>query len=162
MSPYNTVRRIAAELRPSILNDLGLSADLKWQIQAFESRTGIPCRCHGLREGLRLGAEPSLAVFRIFQEIMTNVVRHAAANAVSIRVTAKGGRLTLRVADDGKGLDPKHPSDSRSLGLLGMRERALLLGGSVDFSARRGGGTVVTVQVPALASEPGPTPLPSV
>jgi PAS domain S-box-containing protein len=158
----NTVHRIAAELRPSILNDLGLSAALKWQLQEFKSRTGIPCRCQGLREGLRLGAENSLAVFRIFQEILTNVVRHAEAHAVSIRVTTKGGWLTLRVADDGKGLDPKHLSDSQSLGLLGMRERALLLGGRVDFSARRGGGTVVTVRVPAFASGASPAPIPSV
>ena len=158
----NTVRRIAAELRPSILNDLGLSAALKWQIQEFESRTGIPCRWQGLREGLRLGAETSLAVFRIFQETLTNVVRHADAHTVSIRVTTKGGWLTLRVADDGKGLDPKYLSDSQSLGLLGMRERALLLGGRVEFSARRGGGTVVTVQVPAFASDAAPSPLPPV
>jgi len=149
----NTVRRIAAELRPSILSDLGLSAAIKWQIQEFESRTGIPCRCQGLRESLRFGAHESLAVFRIFQEILTNVARHAGANAVSIRVTVKDGWLTLRVADDGKGLEPKNLSDSHSLGLVGMRERALLLGGSVDFSARRGGGTIVSVHVPALASD---------
>src|ERR1019366_1345364 len=126
-----------------------------------ESRTGIPCRCQGLRDGVRLGAETSLAVFRIFQEILTNIVRHAAANAVNIRVTSQGGWFTLRVADDGTGLDPKHLADSESLGLLGMRERALLWGGRVDFTARRGGGTVVTVQVPTLASDSAPAPAPS-
>jgi PAS domain S-box-containing protein len=150
----NTVRRIGAELRPSILTDLGLFAAFRWQIQEFAARTGILCRCRGLRSKVRLGGDESLAVFRIFQEVLTNIIRHAGASAVSIRVTVKDGRLTLLVADDGKGLDPKHLSDSRSLGLIGMQERALLFGGSVEFSARRGGGTVVTVQVPLAAPEP--------
>lgn len=152
----NTVRRISAELRPSILNDLGLSAALKWQIQEFESRTGIRCRCRGLREDLHLGAEPSIAVFRIFQEILTNVVRHAKAKAVSVELRTMGGWLILRIADDGQGLDPKHLSDPLSLGLLGMRERAFLLEGRVDFAPRRGGGTVVTIRIPT--GEPAATP----
>jgi signal transduction histidine kinase len=144
----NTVRRISAELRPSILTDLGLSAALKWQLQEFESRTGVRCRCQALREDLHLDAELSLAVFRIFQEILTNVVRHAAAKSVSVALRARSGWLTLRVADDGKGLDPKRLSDPLSLGLLGMRERALQLGGHVDFAPRRRSGTVVTVRIP--------------
>ena len=152
----NTVRRISAELRPSILNHLGLSAALKWQIQEFQSRTGIRCRCRVLRQDSPLGAEPTIAVFRIFQEILTNVLRHAEAKAVSVELRASGGWLILRVADDGKGLDPKLLPDPLSLGLLGMRERALLLGGRVDFAARRGGGTVVTVRIPT--DEPRATP----
>ena len=151
----NTVRRISAELRPSILNHLGLSAALKWQIQEFQSRTGIRCRCRVLRKDSPLGAEPTIAVFRVFQEILTNVLRHAKAKAVSVELRASGGWLILRVADDGKGLDPKLLSDPLSLGLLGMRERALLLGGRVDFAARRGGGTVVTVRIPS--GEPAAT-----
>jgi PAS domain S-box-containing protein len=154
----NTVHRIAAELRPSILNDLGLGAAMKWQIQEFEARTGIRCRCRGLGEGLRLGADQSLAVFRIFQEVLTNVVRHAGANEVGIRVTVKDNRLNLRVADDGKGMHPRSLTDSRSLGLIGMRERAVLLGGSVEFSSRRGGGTIVTVEVPVASGDPRPRP----
>jgi PAS domain S-box-containing protein len=144
----NTVRRIAAELRPSILTDLGLSSALQWQVQEFESRTGIRCKCHGLLEGLHLEAEPSLAIFRIFQEILTNVVRHANAKSVEIGASVRDGWLALKIADNGKGLDPQHLADARSLGILGMRERANLLGGTVEFSARRGGGTVVTVRIP--------------
>ena len=152
----NTVRKISAGLRPSILSDLGLSAALKWQIQEFESRTGIRCRCRGLRKDAPLGTEPSIAAFRIFQAILTNVVWHAKAKAVSVELRTSGGWLILRVADDGQGLDPKRLSDPLSLGLLGMRERALLLGGRVDFAARRGGGTVVTVRIPT--GEPAATP----
>ena len=152
----NTVRRISAELRPSVLDHLGLSAALQWQIDEFRSRTGIQCLCRGLRRDLRLDAGQSTAVFRIFQEVLTNILRHAFASAMTVDLRLQSGWLTLRVADNGKGLDPKSLSDPLSLGLLGMRERALLLGGEVRFSARRGGGTVVTLRIPTARSDRGP------
>jgi PAS domain S-box-containing protein len=144
----NTVRRIVAELRPAVFEDLGLAAALGWQLQEFESRTGIRCRRRGLRQDAGLAAEPALAVFRIFQEILTNVIRHA--NATILEVAVETGRdwFTLRVSDNGKGFDPKLLSPSLSLGLLGMRERAGLHGGAIEWSGRRNGGTTVTVRLP--------------
>jgi len=153
----NTVRRIAAELRPAVFEDLGLAAALNWQLQEFESRTGIRCRRHGLSRSTGLAAEPSLAVFRIFQEILTNVIRHANATTLAVTVTTTPGWFTLRVTDNGKGFDPKilSPSSSHSLGLLGMRERAGLYGGTIEWSAPPNGGTTVTVRIPAELSEMG-------
>jgi len=144
----NTVRRIAAELRPAVFEDLGLAAALKWQLQEFESRTGIRCRCRGLRQDAGLAAEPALAIFRIFQEILTNVVRHANATILEVAVATDRHWFTLRVSDNGRGFDSKRLSPSGSLGLLGMRERAGLHGGTVRWSGRRSGGTTVTVRLP--------------
>jgi len=144
----NTVRRIVAELRPTVFEDLGLAAALDWQLQEFASRTGIRCRRRGLRRDAGLAAEPALAVFRIFQEILTNVIRHANATILEVAVETHGDWFTLRVSDNGKGFDPKLLSPSLSLGLLGMRERAGLHGGTVEWSGRRNGGTTVTVRLP--------------
>jgi signal transduction histidine kinase len=153
----NTVRRIAAELRPAVFEDLGLAAALNWQLQEFESRTGIRCRRQGLSDSTGLAAEPSLAVFRIFQEILTNVIRHAHATTLAVTVSTAPGWFTLRVADNGKGFDPKilSSASSHSLGLLGMRERAGLFGGTIEWSAPPNGGTAVTVRMPAKLSEMG-------
>ena len=139
-----TVRRITAEMRPAIFEDLGLAAALDWQLQEFQSRTGIRCRRRGLARNAGLAAEPSLAVFRIFQEILTNVIRHANATILQVTVETDGDWFTLRVSDNGQGFDPKLLSPSRSLGLLSMRERATLHGGTIEWSARRNGGTTVT------------------
>jgi PAS domain S-box-containing protein len=146
----NTVRRIAAELRPAVFEDLGLAAAVNWQLQAFESRTGIRCRRRGLSHTAGLAAEPSLAVFRIFQEILTNVIRHANATILEVAVETDRDWFTLRVSDNGKGFDPKLLSPSRSLGLLSMQERAGLHGGTVEWSGRRNGGTTVTVRLPRV------------
>jgi signal transduction histidine kinase len=144
----NTVRRIVAELRPAIFVDLGLAAALKWQLQEFESRTGIRCRHRGLRLDIGVPAELSLAAFRIFQEILTNVIRHANATALDVLVQTDRDWFALRVSDNGKGFDPKSLSPSRSLGLLGMRERATMFGGTIEWSRRRKEGTTVTVRLP--------------
>jgi PAS domain S-box-containing protein len=144
----NTVRRIAAELRPAVFEHLGLVAALNWQLQEFESRTGIPCRRRGLRQDPGLAAEPALAVFRIFQEILTNVLLHAHATAVEVAAHSDRDWFILRVSDNGKGFDPKSLPPSHSLGLFGMRERAGMLGGTIEWSGRRNGGTTVTVRLP--------------
>ena len=91
----NTVRRIAAELRPAVFEDLGLAAALNWQLQEFESRTGIRCRRRGLRQDAGLASEPSLAVFRIFQEILTNVIRHANATILEVAVQTRSRLVHL-------------------------------------------------------------------
>jgi signal transduction histidine kinase len=155
----NIVRRIAAELRPAVFEDLGLAAALNWQIQELNARTGIRCRRRGLRQDSGLAAGPALAVFRIFQEILTNVVRHAKATALEVAVHADGGWFTLRVSDNGIGFDPDSLSPSRSLGLLGMRERAGMLGGTIEWSRGRKGGTTVTVRLPlGVGYAPAPVP----
>jgi len=145
----NAVRRISAELRPSVLDHLGLAHALRWQVDEFRSRTGICCRCRGLGTDLHLAAGQATAVFRIFQEILTNILLHAEASAITVDLRQKSGWLTLRVADNGKGMAPADPSDPPSLGLVGMRERVVPFGGDVRFCARRGGGTVVIVRVSA-------------
>jgi PAS domain S-box-containing protein len=144
----NTVRRISSELRPAVLDNLGLTTALECQIREFEARTGIRCRYSGLRHNLVLSPEQSTAVFRIFQEILTNVARHAHAVAVEIKLETNPDWLTLHVVDNGIGIDPKRLTDPRSLGLLGMRERAMILGGTVRFSQPPTGGTAVTLRIP--------------
>jgi signal transduction histidine kinase len=103
----NTVRRITAEMRPAVFENLGLAAALDWQLQEFESCTGIRCRRRGLARNAGLAVEPSLAVFRIFQEILTNVIRHANATNLEVTVETDPDWFTLRVSDNGKGFDPK-------------------------------------------------------
>jgi signal transduction histidine kinase len=152
----NTVRRIAAEMRPAVFEDLGLVAALDWQIQEFEARTGIRCRRGGLRQDPGLPAAPALAVFRIFQETLTNIIRHAKATALEVTARSDSEWFTLRVSDNGQGFDPESLSPSRSLGLLGMRERAEMLGGTIEWSRRSKGGTVVTLRLPR-APEAAPT-----
>ncbi len=150
-STIQTVRRIASDLRPGVLDDLGLEAALEWQSQDFEARTDIVCSFTDRAAGLDLDRDRATAVFRIFQEILTNVARHAEAAHVDILLDADAERLLLRVADDGRGIREEDLQNTKSLGVLGMRERVLPWGGRVHFSGSPGQGTTVTVVVP-LAS----------
>ncbi|HLG22923.1 MAG TPA: PAS domain S-box protein, partial [Candidatus Manganitrophaceae bacterium] len=142
------VRKIATELRPGVLDDLGLPAAVEWQTQEFQSRTGIQCRLTLHPEEMTLDPARSTAIFRIFQETLTNVARHADADRVKIRLVEEGGRLVLEVADNGKGITESQISNSKSLGILGIRERALLWGGEVKIEGVPGKGTTVTAQIP--------------
>lgn len=153
-----TVRRIAAGLRPSTLDDLGLTAAIEWQAHEFESRTGIQCRLVLPGEEVALSPERATALFRIFQETLTNVVRHAAAKSIDVHLTKRGDDLVLEVSDDGKGLDEDEAARSRSLGLMGMRERAQLLGGEFGIVGRREKGTTVTVRMPRGQGTGGDSP----
>ena len=143
-----TVRKIATELRPPILDDLGLEAAIEWQIQEFEKRTGINCRFQSSLKQLNLDSDRATAVFRIFQETLTNVVRHANATQVNIYLKEEGDKLILEVQDNGRGLTGRELSGTRSLGLLGMRERATMLDGEVNIIGRQGKGTTVGVRIP--------------
>jgi PAS domain S-box-containing protein len=143
-----TVREISTGLRPAVLDGLGLRAAIEWQARDFQARTGLACSLILPRRDLPLNAERSAAVFRIFQEILTNVARHARAKQIDVSLAATPAAMTLTVADDGRGITKKSLEDPASLGLLGMRERALAFGGSVDIRGRRGKGTVVTVTAP--------------
>lgn len=147
-SAIESVRRIAAELRPSALDDLGLPAAIEWQLQQLQSRTRIRCAIHRTDEDWTLEPERSTGVFRIFQEILTNVARHAHATAVQVGIKREGGCLLLDVQDNGRGITPKQITAPGSLGLLGMRERALRLGGELSVRGVRGKGTWVSLRVP--------------
>jgi PAS domain S-box-containing protein len=149
-----TLRRIASELRPRTLDDLGLNAALEWQAQEFESRTGIPCRVTLLQEPLTLDAELSTAIFRIFQESLTNVVRHAHASRVEARLEREGDYLLFLVQDNGAGFDSEQVKSRRSLGLVGMKERALLLNGELKIEGIPGAGTTLILRIPLPHSAP--------
>ena len=151
-----TLREIASKLRPRTLDDLGLNAALEWQAQEFESRTGIPCRVALLREPPSLDTERSTAIFRIFQESLTNVARHAHATRVEARLEKEGDYLFFQVRDNGIGFDPQAAKSRKSFGLVGMRERALLLGGELKIEGVPGAGTTLTLRIPLPGSSTPP------
>ncbi len=143
------VRRISSELRPGVLDDLGLLPALEWQGQEFERRTGLTCVIHSnLTDETTLDRSLATTIFRVFQESLTNVARHSEATHVEVRLERVAGWLELEVADDGKGIAPEVVSSPTSLGLLGIRERARRLGGMAAVGAAPSKGTVVSVRVP--------------
>ena len=143
-----TVQRIAAELRPGILDKLGLPMALQYEAARFEERTGIACRLVVPDDSLALPPEAATAFFRVFQEALTNVSRHAKATAVEAELQPEADGCRLVIRDNGQGMAWSDLENPKSLGLLGMKERAGLLGGGVSFAPRPGGGTVVTVRIP--------------
>jgi signal transduction histidine kinase len=148
-----TVRRIATELRPGMLDDLGLAASIEWQARDFGKRAGIMCAVSVPYEDLHLTRSQSVALFRIFQEALTNVARHASAQHVKVRLTSTPEAVTLQVHDDGRGIQTQEIAGLHSLGLLGMKERATRLGGNFTIRGAPGSGTVVTVTIPVNQSE---------
>lgn len=147
-STVESVRRIAAELRPGLLDDFGLVAAIEWHAQEFEQRTGVACQVSADLDETILSPEQATAFFRIAQEALTNVARHAAATAAQVRIRRDGDELVLSVEDNGSGISEEKRSSTRSLGVIGMRERAALLGGSVRINGSRGGGTKVVARLP--------------
>lgn len=143
-----TVKRISFELRPPILDVLGLSEAIRWQGEEYQNRAGIKFDFHNPSEKVELDQDRSTTVFRIFQETLTNTVRHAQAKKVSVTMSQAHGTLVLEVKDDGKGIEENQISDLKSLGILGMRERALGWGGQVDIQGSPGKGTTVTIKIP--------------
>src|ERR671931_52129 len=144
----HNVRRISSELRPAILDDLGLVAALEWHAEEFEKRTGVRCTVKAPRQRFEVGPDLAIALFRICQETLTNVARHAHATAVRIVLTRTREHVVLEVRDNGAGIREAALTDVRSLGLLGMRERARAFGGEVVFRGAPGKGTVVKVKIP--------------
>lgn len=143
-----SVQRLAVELRPGILDDLGLVAAIEWQCQDFEGRSGISCLYKAMQEEIGLDPSCATAAFRICQEALTNVARHAKATFVQVLVAQENGELLLKIQDDGQGISAAKLTNSASLGLLGMRERASSLGGQVEIAGRPGEGTTVTLRLP--------------
>jgi PAS domain S-box-containing protein len=145
------VRRIASELRPSVLDQLGLEAALEYLVEEAAKRTGIEIVLQA-EEFPRLPDAVRSHAFRIIQEALTNVTRHAKATRVNVSVRQAGGVLILGVADNGVGLAPNSLSGRRSLGLVGMRERALACGGSLMVQGKPGEGTAIVVTIPVAPS----------
>jgi signal transduction histidine kinase len=143
-----TVRRIATELRPSILDDVGLLAAVEWLTQDFQSRTTIRVTLDSNIDDLRIDPDSSIAVYRAVQESLTNVARHAEASTVEVRIEHQRDLLTVLIRDNGRGFDPADLSKSKSLGLAGMRERVRGVGGEVEIQGRPGLGTRVTIDIP--------------
>ena len=143
-----TVDDIVTDLRPPALDQLGLMAALEWQVESFSRRSGLRCRFVGRGSVDELDAGRATAVFRMFQEILTNVERHANASSVTVNVRRTGNQLTLHVRDNGRGLAPERMKSPGSYGLLGMRERALLLGGTLTVESGARGGTTVVATIP--------------
>lgn len=144
----NTIRRISSELRPSILDNFGLIAALEWQAQQFETRTGIICQFSSTLEQVNLNREQVIAVFRIFQEALTNILRHSQANLVKVWIEESRGNFVLGIRDNGRGITEEEKNCPRSLGLIGMRERAHLTGGRIRLTGVAGVGTALVLQVP--------------
>jgi two-component system sensor histidine kinase UhpB len=144
----HAVRRIATELRPGILDDMGLAAAVEWVAEDFQARTGTKVQLTLPEVDLIIDRERATALFRILQEILTNVARHANATHVNVRLVKEHGSLILEVHDNGKGVSKEELSAGRSLGILGMRERALLLGGKLAIGGAPALGTKVTVRIP--------------
>ena len=150
-SIIQSIRRISTELRPAVL-DLGLAAAVEWQVQEFQARSGIPCKVRLLTREV-VASNASTAMFRICQETLTNVARHAKATRAEVVLQKQRDRLVLLIRDNGRGFDQADPSLSKSLGLLGMRERAAILGGQVNISSAPGKGTTVTAWIPLPSPE---------
>jgi len=142
------VRRISSQLRPKLLDDLGLSAALEWQARDFEQRAGVACQIRSEPDDVVLDPARSTALFRIFQETLTNVARHAQASRVDVVLRDFADAVEMTVSDDGTGIPPQAVCDGGSLGIVGMRERVRGLGGQLEIIGRPGHGTSVRVAIP--------------
>ena len=143
-----TVQKLSGELRPGILDDLGLAAAIEWQAEEFEKRMGIECQVSLSPEAIILNREQSTTMFRIFQETLTNVIRHARATMVEVRLQKQRGSIVLEVSDNGRGITEAEIFDPRSFGLIGMRERVDFIDGEVTIVGSPGKGTRITVTLP--------------
>ena len=142
------VRRIAHDLRPPALDHLGLAAAIEFEAAAIARRTGMRVRVASLPRGSHLDHQRATAAFRVFQEAMTNIARHANASAVRIRLSEARRIFTMDIHDNGRGITKAQAADALSIGLLGMRETVTPLGGTIRVTGRRGKGTQVVVRFP--------------
>lgn len=142
------VQRLAAELRPGVLDDLGLVAAIEWQCQDFERRSGIRCLCEASFDQIKISPSRATAAFRICQEALTNVARHAKATFVRVLVKESGDDVLIEIQDNGQGIPAEKLNDAGSLGLLGMKERSMAIGGCLEIAGWPGKGTTVTLRLP--------------
>jgi signal transduction histidine kinase len=145
-----SVQKISSKLRPGLLDELGLIPAIEWQTQDFMEKTGIDCECILPKEEIILEQEKSTALFRIFQESIFNTARHANASKIFINLREANNDLVLEIIDNGKGITQNQINDPKSLGLLGMKERALILGGFVEIKSSMNNGTLVKAVIPFI------------
>jgi PAS domain S-box-containing protein len=145
------VHRISADLRPSIL-DLGIVAAIKWQAREFEKQLGIPCEVSTNKKEVELDSDYATALFRIFQEALTNIGKHAKATKVGVHLARSNRSISLEVTDNGRGIAATDRLKPKSFGIRGMEERANALGGRLNVASAADGGTVVTIKIPLTAS----------
>ncbi|OLE83341.1 MAG: hypothetical protein AUF76_06710 [Acidobacteria bacterium 13_1_20CM_2_65_9] len=148
-----TVRRLATSLRPPALDHLGLAAAIELEAAALARRTGIRCRVVGNRRVAKLDPVQTTAVFRIVQEALTNVVRHANASAITISINGTAASTSVKIRDNGRGMNADQMADPTAIGLLGMRERAELIGATLSITSNPGKGTIVSVVASAGAGD---------
>jgi len=150
-STVAATRRISADLRPLMLDDLGLVPAVEWLVQKFTERNGIPCELDIAAADLELDDSHATAIFRILQESLTNAARHAQASKVEVLIDRRDGAIALRVRDNGRGFSPGDPRRPGSFGLMGLRERTYILGGEVNVASELGRGTTIEVRIPLEA-----------
>jgi two-component system sensor histidine kinase UhpB len=149
-STIGSVQRLVSELRPTVLDNLGLVPALEWYLQEFEKRYHIPARMEIESDETDFSDQTAIAIYRIFQECLSNIARHAGATEVVMQISQDGDTWKLTVADNGIGLPPEKLQEDRSFGLMGMQERAEACGGSVDFVTAPGQGTKITLYIPLV------------
>ncbi len=146
----DSVHRISTELRPTLLDDLGLAAAMEWQVQEFQGRAGVQCEAHLNVDDTMVEKDLATTVFRIFQETLTNVARHAEATKVKVRLVQRRGELCLDVADNGRGITTRQIDDAKSFGIVGIKERVNMWGGRVSITGKPRKGTVLQVRIPMV------------
>jgi signal transduction histidine kinase len=147
-SAIKTVQKISSQLRPGILDHLGLASAIEWEVKEFGNRTGVKWDLSIDMGERSLDRDMSTTIFRILQETLTNIVRHAEASLVSVSLNENGSCLMFQVKDNGKGITEEELTDPRSYGLMGMRERVQSWDGSIMISGIENKGTTVTVSIP--------------
>lgn len=149
------VQRISADLRPDMLDELGLVPAIEWQLQQFAERTGLSYQLHVDHDDISIERQASTAMFRILQEALTNVIRHAQASHVTVRLMEELEHIVLMIMDNGKGIEDPQISNSHGLGLVGMRERAAALGGRIEIARSPGEGMTVVAKIPRTSASQG-------
>jgi PAS domain S-box-containing protein len=153
---FSSVRQIATDLRPTLLDDMGLIAAMEWQVEEFQRQAGVQAQFESTLDTTPISADAATAVFRILQEALTNVARHAGATRACVTVEEDHrGWLVLQVQDNGRGISPKALQQTQSLGLVGMRERVNLLGGELNIAGEPGKGTTLIIRVPMSTPQAG-------
>jgi signal transduction histidine kinase len=148
-----TVQRISSDLRPPILDELGIVPAIEWHAEEFQTRMGIRCKVCFNTEDIVMDKDRSTVIYRIFQEALTNVARHANATMVNTSVKKRDGKLTLKIRDNGKGISEEELSSMKSFGIIGIRERACFVGGEAKIEGIKGKGTTITVKIPLSRKE---------